>query len=303
MKNFKKYSFLMFLCYFLVNCFSFSAFADIKGGKLELNNATVKVGEKINISINLSDNPGFISANLYVKYDESVLKLQKVSDGNIINGAAHSDSYTSPYGLCWMNDLATENITVNGVLATLTFEVKKTSKTETSITIEQDIVDYKLDSVIFEVSGGRIKLSNEKTSKQKSQSETRDTSLDSSQNDKDNSLAKENSQNRSEADYGATNTTDAQNVATLNQREIDSNSSNSKSDISESHEANTQNNQIDNQSKSSYQYTKQSTEDTIYANEISNNGFPLWIIILIISFAIIGVTVFIILRIISNNRK
>lgn len=280
-------------CLITVNFISLSAFADVKGGKLEISDATAKVEDIIDINVKLSDNPGFVSANIYVNYDESVLSLENVTDGKILTGAAHSDNYSSPYGLCWMNDLATENIKANGVLVTLTFKVKESNKTDTSIAIEQDIVDYKLDNVIFEVSGGKIKLNSEDLPEQSSQSKSSDAQ---SEKNKDNSSAEKKNDDQSQSNHRQPNTTHEESGVIQNQNnknKTDSTSENGKSDSSESGVANTQNDytSISDQSEISSQSTKPSTKDTAIASASSNGELPIWTILGIILFLILIVAI------------
>lgn len=301
----RKFIVIILACYFTVNFISLSVFADVKG-KLEISNATASAGDTIDIQVKLSDNPGFISANLYVKYDESVLTLEKVTDGKLLTGVAHSDNYSSPYGLCWMNDLASENIKVNGVLATLTFKVKDTNKTETSLSIEQDVVDYKISSVVFEVSGGRIKLNSEIRPKQSSQLESSDVQAKDKEDHSPAQKQDNNNSNLSQSNGGLTNSSDKESGETLDkdaQNGTGSDLSTSKKDSLESIAADSQDDYTSNQSETSAQSTKLSTEDTAKTFGSDNNGFPFWVIILIVVFSAIGLIAYIILKKKSNNSK
>ena len=290
------------VCLIVGNFISLSAFADVNGGKLEISDSVAKAGDTIDINVKLSDNPGFISANIYVNYDESVLALEKVTDGKILTGAAHSDNYSSPYGLCWMNDLSTENIKSNGVLAILTFKVKSSSKTDTSITIEQDVVNYKLDNVIFEVTGGNIKLNSDDAPRQSSHSKSQETSDDQLQEDHSNSLVsgnKKNSQYHTDDEHDHSN--DTENTGSSSHHEIESTSDNRINKYSgQTSENETHNVQIDDQSEKSNSDTKSSslsTKDTAIASASNNGEFPVWIIFLVILFfAVIVVIVGYIIR-------
>lgn len=143
------------VCVMSAVCFPLSAFADVSGGRLSIT-ATKKDGA-LEVTLDMSDNPGFISANINVGFDTSVLKLKEVKDAGTLTGATHSNSYTSPYGLCWLDDLAAKDHYDNGTLATLTFDVLDPQKLEgTEIKLEQDIVNFNLDNVWFTVEGGRL---------------------------------------------------------------------------------------------------------------------------------------------------
>lgn len=157
-------------------CFAVSS----KNPSIVINSARGEAGDTVDVTITMSNNPGFVSANLYVKYDESVLTLKKVKDGGLLSGVTHSDNYTSPYGLCWVNDLSTENFKVNGVLATLTFEISKNAKPgKTTISLEQDILDCDIENVVFELGKGSVAVTG--ASKSTNSSDNVQEGLDSSE--------------------------------------------------------------------------------------------------------------------------
>lgn len=158
--------------------------------QITVGNAQGKPGDTVDITIKMSDNPGFVSANLYVKYDESVLTLKEVKDGGLLSGVTHSDNYTCPYGLCWINDLATSNFKVNGLLATLTFEISKNAPNgKTTISLEQDILDCNIEDVVFELKSGSVEVTGSSNSAGSSQK-----SSDNSQNSSDSSVKSDSSQ-------------------------------------------------------------------------------------------------------------
>ena len=139
----------------MLSCFAVSS----KTPSIVIDSARGKAGDTVDVIITMSDNPGFVSANLYVNYDEDLLTLKNVKDGGLLSGATHSDNYTSPYGLCWVNDLAKENFKVNGVLATLTFEISKNAKPcKTTISLEQDILNCDIENVAFELGKGSVEV-------------------------------------------------------------------------------------------------------------------------------------------------
>lgn len=153
------FSLVMIVCllmsFDMLSCFALSS----KTPSIVIGSARGKAGDTVDVTITMSDNPGFVSANLYVNYDEDVLTLKKVKDGGLLSGVTHSDNYTSPYGLCWVNDLAKENFKVNGVLATLTFEISKNAKPgKTTISLEQDILDCDIENVVFELGNGSVEV-------------------------------------------------------------------------------------------------------------------------------------------------
>lgn len=172
------FSLVMIVCllmsFDMLSCFALSS----KTPSIVIGSARGKAGDTVDVTITMSDNPGFVSANLYVNYDEDVLTLKNVKDGGLLSGVTHSDNYTSPYGLCWVNDLAKENFKVNGVLATLTFEISKNAKPgKTTISLEQDILDCDIENVVFKLTDGNVEVGNSSA-----KSENSDSSSDNSQN-------------------------------------------------------------------------------------------------------------------------
>ena len=77
---------------------------------------------------------------------------------------SHKPELMSPYTLSWSNDTATTNITQNGNIATLTFEVAESAK-KGHYQIEAiydydnvDIYNKDLESVKFDISGGNVSV-------------------------------------------------------------------------------------------------------------------------------------------------
>nr|WP_304005417.1 cohesin domain-containing protein [Ruminococcus bromii] len=160
-------------------CFAVSS----KNPSIVINSARGEAGDTVDVTITMSNNPGFVSANLYVKYDESVLTLKKVKDGGLLSGVTHSDNYTSPYGLCWVNDLSKENFKVNGVLATLTFEISKEANPgSTTISLEQDILNCDVENVVFDLISGKVEISSSSQSKDSDLPETTSKASNSDSN-------------------------------------------------------------------------------------------------------------------------
>lgn len=152
---------IMAVCILMAQAVCFTAFADSEDApSIVVSSTEAKAGDTVDVTITMSNNPGLVSANLYVNYDADVLKLKEVKDGGLLSGVTHSDNYkTSPYGLCWVNDTAPENFKVNGVLATLTFEVSKEAVTgTTTISLDQDILNYDMDNVVFDLVSGNIQI-------------------------------------------------------------------------------------------------------------------------------------------------
>ena len=119
--------------------------------------------ETVTIDISLANNPGIISMMLELSYDNEYLTLTNVEDFGILGSIAHGNDLNKlPYTLSWENDTVSENITTNGKIATLTFEVSKdTPEGVYPITLSydnysDDILDVNLKTVDFSVNTGSI---------------------------------------------------------------------------------------------------------------------------------------------------
>ena len=224
------FSLVMIVCllmsFDMLSCFALSS----KTPSIVIGSAREKAGDTVDVTITMSDNPGFVSANLYVNYDEDFLTLKNVKDGGLLSGVTHSDNYTSPYGLCWVNDLAKENFKVNGVLATLTFEISKNAKPgKTTISLEQDILDCDIENVVFKLTDGNVEVGNSSAKSENSKSisgdsqnsensektynQSSDTNNSSSNSNKD--LVTESSTENSNADNKETDNIKSGNSASV----------------------------------------------------------------------------------------
>ena len=133
--------------------------------QIVIDSKSARPGSKIDVNISLKNNPGIVGMNLDIKYDTSVLKLVSVKDGGILGTNAHKPELVSPYTLSWSNDTSTTNFSSNGVIATLTFEVKNgTKEGDYSISAyydysNMDIYDKNLNKINFTTVNGKISIS------------------------------------------------------------------------------------------------------------------------------------------------
>ena len=81
---------------------------------LVVSNAVAKAGERVRVTVAIADNPGVAYANFALVYDDSVLSLTGIENGGLFSGFAYSSS-------CVFDEV--ENVTADGVLMTLTFDV------------------------------------------------------------------------------------------------------------------------------------------------------------------------------------
>lgn len=98
--------------------------SDANAPVFAVENVSARAGEQVKVKVQLKNNPGIISAVLNVSYDQSKLKLVGAEDAKLLPNGTFSNSYeTYPFILSWEDSTAAENITANGTLAVLTFEV------------------------------------------------------------------------------------------------------------------------------------------------------------------------------------
>lgn len=94
------------------------------GIALVLSRTEGKVGETVELTLSAKNNPGIVSLQAKLKFDDTKLQLLSVKDGGILGEEIkHQKELTSPYTLSWENYVAKENFTEDGVLCTLTFRV------------------------------------------------------------------------------------------------------------------------------------------------------------------------------------
>ena len=112
------------------------------GIALSLSRAEGRVGDVAEVTLSAADNPGIISLQVKVKYDETKLELLSVKDGGILGKEIkHQKELTSPYVLSWENYVATENFTENGALCTLSFRILAGEEGE-KIPVTMEVGDY-----------------------------------------------------------------------------------------------------------------------------------------------------------------
>ena len=131
-----------------------------------VSDAEASAGQEVSVTIALKNNPGIASMMLYVEYDTTALTLKKVKDTGLLSGQVHPSSMeVYPYPLTWENDSINENLTVNGNIVTLTFDVADNITTKKVVDInvsydnsEYDIYDVDLNTVDFAVDNGTVTI-------------------------------------------------------------------------------------------------------------------------------------------------
>ena len=187
----------------LVICFcSVCVYADTNEKfTIRVDSKEVKVGETIELNINMENNTGILAMLFVLNYDSECLKLIDVKNGTIVEGAIFGNDYSQiPYKMLW-NSASDTNFTDNGVLATLVFEVMaNASDSVTDVTLtykEKNVYDVDLNPVDISVENGTITIVSE------------ENNVDDSENisDKENNDEVSSSTDKSNANTGGSSST------------------------------------------------------------------------------------------------
>ena len=118
-----------------------------------ISEASAIVGQEVELTVSVLNNPGIVSTELEITYDTDALELVKAEDQELLAGGTFSESISAkPYYLSWQQN---ETATVNGTLATLTFRVKESGKHSVTLTVKS-AHNTDLKPVEFESVSGAI---------------------------------------------------------------------------------------------------------------------------------------------------
>lgn len=121
-------------------------------------------GQKVKLAVMLENNPGVVSMSLTVQADETCMKLVGVEDSGLLGGGNHNPEMSNPYRLTWANDTLQANVTDNGTLVTLEFEIEEDAPAgvyPVRVIYEEtnyDIYDCELNPVSFAVMEGSVEI-------------------------------------------------------------------------------------------------------------------------------------------------
>ncbi|MBQ7900910.1 MAG: hypothetical protein IJ365_02950 [Clostridia bacterium] len=102
---------------------------------VSVGTATGNSGETVELPLELSGNSGFSSLGIQIGYDASALKLTNVTANSAV-GATYTGAQTldvNPYNMSWDSG---SNVSYNGTLATLTFEILTDAAGNYPVTVE-----------------------------------------------------------------------------------------------------------------------------------------------------------------------
>ena len=152
----------------IVSTFAVSIVNALEEGTIEISKPTGKVGETVDVTFTINNNPGLVGMALNVTFDDSVLQLITVNDGGILGANAHKPELENPYTLSWSNDTMRTNITDNGTIVTLSFLIKETAQKGNSYEIKAsydydnyDIYDVDSNPVKFNIVNGYVNVIND----------------------------------------------------------------------------------------------------------------------------------------------
>ena len=121
-------------------------------------------GKEVDVTIDISNNPGIVALLINVEYDNENLTLTGITNGTTLEGPQHNSNQLSknPFIINFANDLAVENNTKNGTIVTLKFAVANNAKIATApvnVTYKaNDIYDVNMDNVAFEIKNGGVEV-------------------------------------------------------------------------------------------------------------------------------------------------
>jgi len=150
-----------FLCFLLISTLCLSA------STVWANTFTVLVdsvdaapNETVTVNVSLKNNCGILAARFQLDYDKDRLILVGAKDHRLLEGGIFSKSYdTYPYTMVW-NSASTKNFTNDGVLVTLSFQVREdapSGKAFVNLSYrDDDVFDVDLNNVALDIENGTI---------------------------------------------------------------------------------------------------------------------------------------------------
>ncbi|MCL2109425.1 MAG: cohesin domain-containing protein [Oscillospiraceae bacterium] len=115
----------------------------------------------VDIPLSIANNSGIIAFNVNIGFDRAKLKLVGVTNGEVFNDPVFSGTYeTYPFRLCYDMATSPDNVTKNGIVATLSFEILPSVQAgDVEISIDYDpeeIFDVKYNNIHFDKINGKI---------------------------------------------------------------------------------------------------------------------------------------------------
>ena len=129
--------------------------------QLAIGSVSAEGKDTVAVPVTIKNNPGITTICFSIEYDNSVLALSKIKNGSLLGGQMNSDRIDKiPYYCGWINALQKNNCTEDGILATLYFDVKdssKVSKAEIKIADKSfEAYDSDIRSKNFALTNGQV---------------------------------------------------------------------------------------------------------------------------------------------------
>ena len=103
----------------------------VNHGKVTIESKNVNAGDSFDVEVSIAEHSGFANFQLAVEYDNSMLELTAINKGAVLAG-----SFTKNPSKGILVFAGEEDITGDGVLATLTFKAKESASGTTSVTLK-----------------------------------------------------------------------------------------------------------------------------------------------------------------------
>ena len=119
-----------------------------------ISDATGSVGEELQLTVSVKNNPGFLAAAFELGYDDKVLELVKAEN---LSGLKTFSVSGNTVRLGGINETANE--TAEGNMIRLTFQVLATCEEGTAVTLTYqpaDLYNYDMEAVTFAINNGVI---------------------------------------------------------------------------------------------------------------------------------------------------
>ena len=142
-----------------------NGFCDVCGETVsvfEVEDVRGQVGQIVDVAVMIKGNPGIISTQLELEYDNTALELLSVESNEAFSEIATIGPIeNNPIVINWTNG-TDSNVYDNGTFAILKFKINDNAEEgKYDITIsysEEDVFDFELNNIPFEVKNGQIQV-------------------------------------------------------------------------------------------------------------------------------------------------
>jgi len=126
---------------------------------INVGDATGKLGDIVEVPINLENNPGIIGIRFNISFDDTALRLVRFEDTQLLKGANHPPLTGKPPCTFAWQDMFAPNNRSNGEILVLFFEILEAQPGEYKIELSyspNNIINTNLQPVSFNVKNGTI---------------------------------------------------------------------------------------------------------------------------------------------------